>query len=407
MASAAMPARLCEGMQQALLFQWGVSTLYGWGIIGLNLLRHWQAATGMPVYCGGKIHLDSLGGMDPLALRALMPTLIENSDLRDRWPAIFAETGRFNGIVLHSLGNRLSGATRPRDGGLTGRITGAAVFFEDTILPDAAAVANEYAVIIAGSSWNEERLRAAGVENVAIVIQGIDPSVFHPAPRSGALAGRFAVFSGGKLEYRKAQDLVLLAFRAFASRHREAVLVTAWHSPWPSLAVTLNRNAELTPIDLDAEGKVNCAAWAAANGLAAEQFIDVGSVPNHLMARVLRETDIALFPSRCEGGTNLVAMECMASGIPTIVSDNTGHRDLVATGAPYALNRQGPVTMQDFGTDGWGESDVDEMVETLERVWTDREEARRRGEAGVAAMAGWGWSDYARRLHETLAPLCL
>jgi glycosyltransferase involved in cell wall biosynthesis len=393
-------------MQQALLFQWGVSTFYGWGIIGLNLLRHWRAAAGTPAYCGGKIHLDSLDGMDPLALRALMPALIENSDLRDRWPTMTAETGRFNGVVLHSLGNRFSGATRPRDGGLTGRITGAAIFFEDTILPDAATVANEYAVIIAGSSWNAEILHAAGIENVAIVIQGVDASVFHPAPRSGALAGRFAVFSGGKLEYRKAQDLVLLAFRAFASRHREAVLVTAWHSPWPNLAVTLNRNAELTSVGFDAEGKVNVAAWASANGLAEDQFIDVGSVPNHLMARVLRETDIALLPSRCEGGTNLVAMECMASGVPTIVSDNTGHRDLVATGAPYALNRQGPVTMQDFGTDGWGESDVDEMVETLERLWSDREEGRRRGEAGVAATAGWGWSDYARRLHETLAPWC-
>src|SRR5271156_1403504 len=222
-------------MQQALLFQWGVSTLYGWGIIGLNLLRYWRAAAGTPAYCGGKIHLDSLGGMDPLALRALMPTLIENSDLRERWPAVIAATGRFDGIVLHSLGNRFSGATRPRDGGLTGRITGAAVFFEDTILPDAATVAVEYAVIIAGSRWAAEPRRAAGIANVATVIQGIAPSVFHPAPRSGALAGHFAVFSGGKLEYRKAQDLVLLAFRAFASRHRQAVLVTAWHSPWPNI----------------------------------------------------------------------------------------------------------------------------------------------------------------------------
>jgi hypothetical protein len=85
-------------------------------------------------------------------------------------------------------------------------------------------------------------LHAAGIGNVAIVIQGIDRSVFHPAPRSGALAGRFAVFTGG---YRKAQDLVLLAFRAFASRHREAVLATAWHSPWPRLAVTLNSNSAL------------------------------------------------------------------------------------------------------------------------------------------------------------------
>ena len=393
-------------MQQALLFQWGVSTLYGWGIIGLNVLRHWHAVADAPAYCGGRIDLDSLGSMDPLALRALMPTLVENSALRERWPAVIAETGHFDGIVLHSLGNRFSGAIRPRDGGLFGRTTGAAIFFENTILPDAASVAKEYAVIIAGSSWNAETLRGAGVDNVALVFQGIDPSIFHPAPRSGALAGRFAVFSGGKLEYRKAQDLVLLAFRAFASRHREAVLVTAWHSPWPHVAATLNRNSELTPLGLNGEGKVDAAAWAAANGLEADQFIDVGSVPNHLMPRVLRETDVALFPNRCEGGTNLVAMECMASGVPTIVSDNTGHKDLLATGAPYRLNRQRPVALPDFGTDGWGESDIDEIVETLEQAWNDREDAHRRSASGVVAMAGWAWSDYVQHLHEALAPLC-
>ena len=388
------------------MFQWGVSTLYGWGIIGLNLLRHWPAVAGAPAYSGGRFDLASLNGMNPLILRALMPTLIDNSNLRNRWPAREARTGRFDGIVLHSLGNRFSGATWPSGGGLTGHVTGAAVFFEDTILNDAAEVAEEYAVIVAGSSWNAEMLRAAGIENVAVVIQGIDPSIFHPAPQSEGLAGRFAVFSGGKLEYRKGQDLVLLAFRAFAARHREAVLVTAWHSPWPSVAATLNRNSALAPIGPNSEGKIDSAAWAAANGLAEHQFIDVGPVPNHLMAPVLRECDVSLFPNRCEGGTNLVAMECMASGVPTIVSDNTGHKDLLATGAAYALNRQRPVTIPDLGTEGWGESDVDEIVEALEGVWSDHDKARQRGGAGVAAMAGWAWSDYARRLHEVVAPLC-
>jgi glycosyltransferase involved in cell wall biosynthesis len=399
-------ARLREAMQQTLLFQWGVSTLYGWGVIGLNVLRYWRAAAGAPAYCGGSIDLESLAGMDPLALRALTPMLIENSDLRDRWPAPIATTGRFDGIVLHSLGNRLNGATNLRAGGLTGRVTGAAVFFEDTILPAAATVAEEYAVIIAGSTWNAEMLRSVGIKNVSLVIQGVDSSIFHPAPPSGALAGRFAVFSGGKLEYRKAQDLVLLAFRAFAARHREAVLVTAWHSPWPEAALTLNRNTELTPICLDGNGKADGANWAAANGLAEDQFIDVGRVPNHLMAPVLREVDVALFPNRCEGGTNLVAMECMASGIPTIVSDNTGHKDLLLTGAPYPLNWQKPVAIPDFGTEGWGESDIDEIVESLEWAWNDREAARRSGAACGAATAGWTWSEYARHLHAALAPFC-
>jgi glycosyltransferase involved in cell wall biosynthesis len=394
-------------MNQPLVFNWSVSTLFGWGVFGLNLLRHWRAAAGTPVYCGGQMYLESLAGMDPLSLRALTPALIESSELRGRWAAILAATdGHFDGVMIHALGNRFSGTVLPRDGGLTGTTTAAFMFFEDTVLPDAAAIANDFAVIVAGSHWCEAILRDRGVSNVATVIQGVDLAVFHPAPRSGALERQFAVFSGGKLEFRKGQDLVLLAFRGFAERHPEAVLVTAWHSPWPAAASTINHNSAVAAITLGEDGKIDMLGWARANGLQPEQFIDIGAMPNHLMARVLHEMDVAVFPNRCEGGTNLVAMECLACGVPTIVSDNTGHRDLVATGAPYALTRQSVVSLDASGTEGWGESDVDEIVEALEQVWQNRQAASRRGAYGAATMEDWSWRRQIGRLHDTLAPFC-
>lgn len=391
-------------MSAELYFQWGVSTLFGWGVYGLNLLRHWPAAAGAPAYCLGEIGLASLSGMDPLTLRVLADPLVQSDRLRLR-RAAEGDAGGVPGVALHALGNRFSGSPLPRDGGLTGRATAAAIFFEDTILPDAAAVAREYDLIVAGSTWGETVLRANGVENATTVFQGIDPSLFHPAPRAGAMDGRFAVFSGGKLEHRKAQDLVLLAFRAFAERHPEAVLVTSWHSPWPHCALTVNGNPEIAPVGLAADGRTDVSGWARANGLREDQFIDLGSIPNHLMARVLREMDVAVFPNRCEGGTNLVAMECMACGVPTIVSDNTGHRDLVATGSATALTRQGPVAAAGMGTEGWGESDVAEIVAALEWHWADRDAARRRGEDGARAMAEWSWRHQIARLHAAVAPL--
>jgi glycosyltransferase involved in cell wall biosynthesis len=388
-----------------LLFQWGFSTMFGWGVFGLNLLRHWESVAGTPVYCGGHMHVDSLAGLDPLAMRALMPKLIESSDLRSRWPAMMANGNRFDGLVLHCLGNRLSGS-RLGEGGVAGRATCAVIFFEDTILPDATRIAADYNLIVAGSTWCEEILRARGVTNVATVIQGIDPSIFHPAPRAGSLEGRFAIFSGGKLENRKAQDLVLRAFVAFAQRHPEAILVTAWHSPWPVVAQTINRNPGIVPVALNDRGEVDVTAWARANGVGEHQFIDVGSIPNHLMARVLREMDVALFPNRCEGGTNLVAMECMACGVPTILSDNTGHKDILAMRASLVLTRQRPVQSEIMGTEGWGESDISEIVETLELVWSDRERARRIGAAGARAMARMSWRQQIGELYSTIAPCC-
>jgi glycosyltransferase involved in cell wall biosynthesis len=392
-------------MRHPIYFQWSISTLFGWGVYGLNLLRYWQAASGSPAYSLGQIDLDSLRGMDPLTLRALAQPLVDSDHLRIRLANGELSGATLDGVVLHSLGNKFAGSKLPSAGGVRGKSTCGVIFFEDTDLPMPREVAADYDLIVTGSSWNEEVLRGLGVTNVATVIQGIDPSLFHPAPSSGTLEGRFAIFSGGKIEVRKGQDLAVLAFKAFAQRHPEAILVTAWHSPWAAPALTVNRNPAIAPIALTAEGKIDMAGWIAANGIDPEQYFDLGAMPNHLMARMLREMDVAIFPNRCEGGTNLVAMECMACGVPTILSDNTGHKDLVATGGAFPLTRQGKVSLADSGTDGWGESDVEELVEQLEYVWSHREEARRRAEVGAAALAKLNWRNQIAQLHDVLSGL--
>jgi glycosyltransferase involved in cell wall biosynthesis len=310
-----------------------------------------------------------------------------------------------DGTVLHALGNRFLGSPLPRAGGRLGRTTCALINFEDPVLPNAANICGDFRLMITPSRWNEQVLRDQGVTNVATVIQGVDPSVFHPGPRSGVLEGRFAVFSGGKLEHRKAQDLVLLAFRAFAQRHAEALLVTCWHSPWPAIAQTLNSNPDVAPVGFGADGKLDTVGWATANGLRPEQFMALDMMPNHQIGRTLREMDVAVFPNRCEGGTNLVAMECMACGLPCIISNNTGHVELIATGGTLPLLRQGPLPHRSAHTEGWAESDVDEIVEALEYVWANREAAQQRGAAAAQAMAGWSWRQQIGHLAQVLEPL--
>lgn len=388
-------------MKYPLCFQWDVSALSGWGVYGLNLLRFWQRASGTLVFCTGTIDIASLSSMDILRRRALLPAAAMSEQLR----AHFAATGgqHFNGAVLYGLGNRFGETLEELS--LKGLANFGVTFFENTTLPGAAQACGKFALVITGSSWCEQILRSEGATNIATVIQGVDTAQFHPAPRWGAFAGRFAIFSGGKLEYRKGQDLVMQAFRLFAARHPEAVLVTAWHSPWPALAGTVNVNPNVAPMVFQPDGAIDVVGWAQANGLAADQVIDVGSVPNHLMPAVLREMDVGLFPNRCEGGTNLVAMETMACGVPVILSDNTGHKDLTATGTTYALTRQNPIgSFAGMGTREWGESDVEEIVETLEKVWSDRRGATARGLAGAASMTHWSWENQITRLAQTMSP---
>src|SRR5215813_2750323 len=59
-----------------------------------------------------------------------------------------------------------------------------------------------------------------------------------------------------------------------------------------------------------------------------------------------------------------------ACGVPTILSANTGHMDLIERNAAYSLKKQGPITFSNkketIDAEGWGESDIDEIIETLE-----------------------------------------
>ena len=93
--------------------------------------------------------------------------------------------------------------------------------------------------MIAGSGWNRNVLSGLGFRNVRLVHQGVEDRTFRPGPKSGRFANRFVVFSGGKLEFRKGQDIVLAAFKRFHAKHSEALLVAMWGNPWPETERTL------------------------------------------------------------------------------------------------------------------------------------------------------------------------
>ena len=383
-----------------LAFDWEVRGDTGWGVYGLNLATQ-LALRGDPAPVVLACDADTL---PPLARRRLHATLAASA------PASAAladgrSTLTIEGTLLRALGNGLAGAGHgarlraERDIGV--------VFFEDThIAPDAIDRAHGLDAIIAGSTWNAQVLLAYGLDRVHTVIQGIDPTIFHPAVRTGMFRDRFVVFSGGKLEYRKGQDIVVAAFRRFRERHADAFLLTAWHNHWPRLIADLDLAGHVRGMPRFAGGTLHVDEWLAMNGIPGDAALDVGCLPNALMGQIIREADAALFPNRCEGGTNLVAMECMAAGVPTIVSANTGHLDLVATAGCFALRRQGSVprpTRYYTGVDGWGESDIDEIVDLLERLYQDRELARNRAEIGAAAMARLTWESQITELLAAIA----
>lgn len=298
-------------------FDWPVSSLTGWGVYGLNLALELTRR-------GIESTSTHVARSDQLALDALRANALRMFLRRTNMQQLLPE----DAILLHALGNELW-PPRPSKCRL------GVIFFEEPLSKEAVSRAREYDIIVAGSTWNAEVLSGHGLTNVRTLIQGVDRSLFHPAPRRDLYPGRFLIFSGGKAEPRKGQDIVVKAFRIFAKRHPEAMLVTAWDSPWPQLAAGM---------DLDLSGLH-------------DRVIAIKSTPNSLMAPIYRECHVGLFPNRCEGGTNLVAMECIACGITAIVSANTGHLDLLRlTGArPVHGNEPG----------------LDEILLELERAYDD------------------------------------
>ncbi|MBF0178729.1 MAG: tetratricopeptide repeat protein [Magnetococcales bacterium] len=389
-------ARGERGDPPLVLFDWQANNRSGWGVYGTNLALHASVAGRIaiagtashpePLVTSGALWNPLLGDFHARANRLREWICRKRAPFRLPWP------------ILHGLGNGLhSERGLPNGLVLNGTPGIGVVFLEETRLglEERERVA-DLAMIVAGSTWNRRLLEEAGIGPVTTVLQGVDPVLFHPAPRLGWLRGRFTVFSGGKLEFRKGQDLVVLAFRAFVQRHPEALLVTAWHSTWPAIARNLEANPGIAPVVFAPDGAVDCAAWARANGIPEGAFLDLGPLRHEETPAVLREMDVALFPNRCEGGTNLVAMECMACGVPVILARNTGHLDLIREGSSLLLTRQTPLPDGENQRD-WGESDVEEMVEALEFCWRERERAAAIGEQGAAFLREWSWE---RRIGE-------
>jgi glycosyltransferase involved in cell wall biosynthesis len=119
--------------------------------------------------------------------------------------------------------------------------------------------------------------------------------------------------------------------------------------------------------------------WVLANGVDQSQFINLNPVPNRLMPEIYREVDVAVFSNRCEGGTNLVAMEAMSCGVRSIISANTGHADIIEADNCCPLDEQAsvgylsPQQLQHLGfhsVDEWGESSVEQVLDGLEKAYT-------------------------------------
>jgi glycosyltransferase involved in cell wall biosynthesis len=380
-----------------VILNWQLGTNFGWGLLGLNLFAQWANDARLRPVMGCPIEAAQLAGLDALRIARILTAVNSSNEYlqhqRERNPQQCPDA-----VCIDALGNDFQPASQCRASFMIAR-----TIFETTSTQLARERLEKYALLLTASTWNAALLWDATGREARVIHEGVDVSTFCPGPRSGWLdPERFYVFSGGKVEFRKAQDLVLLAFKGFAARHADAVLVTAWHSPWPDISRGF-RGLLAAPLTVGANGMLDVKRWVVENGIDAGQVLDLGAVPNVLMPGVLREMHVALQPSRAEACTNLPVKEAMACGVPVIAARNTGMLDLLTDDNCIMLRRQSPVNAPGpTGTEGWGESDVEEMDAALEFAYQDRRAAAARGAAARQWLLANGrtWQQHAATLKD-------
>ena len=295
-------------------------------------------------------------------------------------------------IVIEALGNY----KQRQD--FKGKFMVGVIFFERSEMPEEyIELMKKYDLIITGSKWNQMVLKDAGLKNTMLIHQGIDYSSFNGAIEPKLVKRSLVIFAGGKLEIRKGHDIVIEAYKKLIKDYPDALLIACWANLGGigDDTMVLSRYIERNPRSGNSE---DIEEWIEKCGIPKNNYIIPKVMKNRDLVGLIKQSDTAVFMSRCEGGTNLMAMETLACGVPTVLSSNTGHIDLIESGIKHIIgikgNKVDDSISRIYGGDNrgiWGEVEPDELV----KVWIDQIERKeywkRVGREEAKELESWTW----------------
>ena len=198
----------------------------------------------------------------------------------------------------------------------------------------------------------EARLRAEGYDPVTRIGQTFDPAEFPPAPdrRFDAAVPTVLVVGSYEAEVKGIRE----ALEALAALRGEGV------------AFRVRRISATPPIP--GEGDL----------VAAEHAVRLAPPE---MARAYRDADVLVGASHEDEGFGLPVLEALSSGLPAILSDTAGHREIAREAAVYFACR-----------------DARSLAGALRRLLADAGARRRLSEAGPAEARRFGTAGVGDRL---------
>ncbi|NDC57075.1 MAG: hypothetical protein EBZ69_09790, partial [Alphaproteobacteria bacterium] len=281
-------------MLPGLAITWSLSSVTAYGIHGLTLAQQYLSE-------GENLVLTSLPTgvyLNPLQQRRIQPYLDMAPKLAEILKNNPHEKVTLRMPAFHAVGNDFLGFPGQFQVRGSPNVGGAAIEY-CTMSDEAKGVGKFYDKIIAYSHYTADFLSSLNVAPVVVCHQGVDTGMFHPRQKSGLYKNRFVIFSGGKFEHRKGQDIVLAAFKHFAARHDDALLVCAWQTIMPIQGFPLRPYSHLTSLPAQEPGQpLHLDEWLLAEGLHPRQVIALPFLPQATMPSIMAECDVAVFPSR-------------------------------------------------------------------------------------------------------------
>ena len=123
----------------------------------------------------------------------------------------------------------------------------------------------------------------------------------------------------------------------------------------------------------------------AMNHIPEDRVVILPSGANVTMPKIYKNSDLGLFPNRCEGGTNLVLMEYMACGKPIVATRTDGFEVLEENLAGLLVSPE----------------DQHEFADALNRLISNPQLRRKMGENGRRhIIENRSWESVAREVFE-------
>lgn len=272
--------------------------------------------------------------------------------------------------------------------------------FENELNSNSVINAEMFDKVFAASSWGRNKLIQAGIKNSDCIIQGIDTNLFYPVDRQRN-DNLFVIFSGGKFELRKGQDLVIKAISILQKKYKDIILINAWYNLWMESARLLTLSKYIKYEEKGNNWHDFMDNIYLINDVDPQRVFTMPLIPNQKLRDLYLKSDIGLFPNRCEGGTNLVMMEYMACGKPVIASYNTGHKDVLTENNSLLLKEMKKFNIVDQNQkliSEWEEPNFDEIIDKLEYAYNHRNEIKQIGEKAGESMKKFTWAHTADSL---------